>query len=581
MNTKIRNLGLLVLLVSLCGAVERSAYALTPPSGKISDILERDYRGGASADFEAIAMAFELDTWDWDRLFRECCLPFGQTDETGNTLLHLAVSISDVHKRVEASKQLIRLGEEVNAANDAGWTPLHVMLAASGDSEANRLASKQLAELLVRNGADVNAVTALYGWTPLHMAAALHDAEMVSLLIELGADIGTRSRIGGFRPLEVVDWREQCLPLEERVPEGVVAALEVKEGETPDRRDAEFQVPALIRGSSNYLSSNQLKTCMCREMVLSGSFTTSDAKETLAFVAVGATVDVGSGQESAINRFLGTLVLFVDEEGASQPVFAFDGYLSDAWHTTGLKGGSGTYSVGFKHTSSTATSDLFMYYHRGKGWQVDVVREATPGDEVEKPLGECIWRERRASTSVYLDAVEALRVGHPNPFSRKFKADEATQEGDAMAVPEREHVLPTRVVPDAVVEGHLANIRQLRDDESKRYYLDEYLHWGKPDVRHYQDESSRWRVLVVGSDSVFHHSSYEPCKGVMLVQGRTDNNWRSVFDCGRFWRVEVRGNRLHAQMEGDRYNLGGRNSCHLDIDLLTNQARLCGSHGEE
>ena len=339
MNTKIRNLGLLVLLVSLCGAVERSAYALTPPSGKISDILERDYRGGASADFEAIAMAFELDTWDWDRLFRECCLPFGQTDETGNTLLHLAVSISDVHKRVEASKQLIRLGEDVNAANEAGWTPLHVMLAASGDSEANRLASKQLAELLVRNGADVNAVTALYGWTPLHMAAALHDAEMVSLLIELGADIGTGSRIGGLRPLEVVDWREQCLPLEERVPEGVVAALEVEDGETLDRHYAEFQVPVLIRGSSNYLSGSQLKTCMCREMVLSGSFTASDAKETLAFVAVGATVDVGSGQESAINRFLGTLVLLVDEEGASQPAFAFDGYLSDAWLTTGLRGG--------------------------------------------------------------------------------------------------------------------------------------------------------------------------------------------------------------------------------------------------
>jgi len=63
----------------------------------------------------------------------------------------------------------------VNAKNNLGGTPLH---------EAAASGCKEIVELLVTKGADVNAN--IGGWTPLHLAVDEGHTEIAELLREHG-----------------------------------------------------------------------------------------------------------------------------------------------------------------------------------------------------------------------------------------------------------------------------------------------------------------------------------------------------------------------------------------------------------
>ena len=80
---------------------------------------------------------------------------------------------------IEVVKQSITDGEDVNAKNVDGYTPLHVA-AASGQ--------KEIAELLIAIGADLNAKDN-NGVFPLHLAATYGQTEIVELLIAKGTDV--------------------------------------------------------------------------------------------------------------------------------------------------------------------------------------------------------------------------------------------------------------------------------------------------------------------------------------------------------------------------------------------------------
>jgi ankyrin repeat protein len=109
----------------------------------------------------------------------------------------------DIHQAaregsIEAVKQHIADGADVNAKNFMGWTPLHFV--------ASRR-DKEIAELLIAKGADVNAKDD-DGSTPLHVAAYNGHKEIVVLLIDAGADVNAQDVLGsnkGKTPLNAAN----------------------------------------------------------------------------------------------------------------------------------------------------------------------------------------------------------------------------------------------------------------------------------------------------------------------------------------------------------------------------------------
>ena len=94
---------------------------------------------------------------------------------------------------IEAVKQHLAAGSDVNAKNSDDWTPLHL---------AADKGHKEIAELLIDKGADVNAKDE-DSWTPLHSAVqSLGHREVTELLIAAGADVNAKSENGGA-PLDI------------------------------------------------------------------------------------------------------------------------------------------------------------------------------------------------------------------------------------------------------------------------------------------------------------------------------------------------------------------------------------------
>ena len=89
---------------------------------------------------------------------------------------------------IEAVKQHLAAGTDVNDKNRSGETPLY---------NAAEWGHKAVAELLIAEGADVNAKSN-EGWTPLHNAQG---NEIVELLIAEGANVNAKN-VKGKTPLD-------------------------------------------------------------------------------------------------------------------------------------------------------------------------------------------------------------------------------------------------------------------------------------------------------------------------------------------------------------------------------------------
>ena len=102
----------------------------------------------------------------------------------GDTDLHTAARLNLPLLTVS----LLEQGADVNARNKDGWTPLHV--AAKEDAAAT-------AGVLLKQKADVNARETLFGWTPLHLAAAKEDASATAeVLLQQKADVHAKDKFG-------------------------------------------------------------------------------------------------------------------------------------------------------------------------------------------------------------------------------------------------------------------------------------------------------------------------------------------------------------------------------------------------
>ena len=110
--------------------------------------------------------------------------------------IHEAVAAGNI----EAVKQYLADGADVNATDEVGWTPLHRAVIGSHTDHT------ETAEFLIASGADVNARNAI-GWTPLFYAAAKTGSghnKIGELLIASDADVNALS-VNGKTPL---DWAE-------------------------------------------------------------------------------------------------------------------------------------------------------------------------------------------------------------------------------------------------------------------------------------------------------------------------------------------------------------------------------------
>ena len=105
------------------------------------------------------------------------------------------ISIHDAagEGNIEAVKQHIAAGTDVDAKT-GGETPL---------LWAARFGQSQVAELLIAEGADVNAKNVV-GQTPLHLAAGASHKEIIELLIAAGAEVNAKTK-RGETPLDLAE----------------------------------------------------------------------------------------------------------------------------------------------------------------------------------------------------------------------------------------------------------------------------------------------------------------------------------------------------------------------------------------
>ena len=93
----------------------------------------------------------------------------------------ISISEAALNENIEAVKQHIAAGTDVNARDNGGSTPLH---------QAAINGHKKIAELLIANGADVNAKTKSTGKTPLDYAVMGKKTDIADLLRKHGGKTG-------------------------------------------------------------------------------------------------------------------------------------------------------------------------------------------------------------------------------------------------------------------------------------------------------------------------------------------------------------------------------------------------------
>lgn len=96
--------------------------------------------------------------------------------------------ISAVEDSPEVADVLLKHGADPNFVSTFDWRPLHFAIASNGSNN-------RIIELLVRNGAQIDAPTNL-SVAPLHRAAGFCQKSTVEVLLKLGADKTLRDKYG-------------------------------------------------------------------------------------------------------------------------------------------------------------------------------------------------------------------------------------------------------------------------------------------------------------------------------------------------------------------------------------------------
>ena len=112
--------------------------------------------------------------------------------DTGYAPLHFAAN----YGRKEIAELLISKGAEVNAKSNKGFTPLHNAALGGGNQNAAHGGQKEIAELLIAKGADLKAKHS-GGLTPLDSAIMAKHPEIADLLRKHGGKTGEELKAEG------------------------------------------------------------------------------------------------------------------------------------------------------------------------------------------------------------------------------------------------------------------------------------------------------------------------------------------------------------------------------------------------
>ena len=211
-------------------ALRRSPFVVFLPQGEWIGWLQ----GGMSLLGVGVAgflVVYGLNAYKWAFLSRAGFYPeeLCENEEVTLSFLEQGGSVPAFSKCLfwvvsmgsqEILELLIANGADVNAKNEYRWTPLH-----NAALEAN----KEIVELLIANGADVNAKTN-YGETPLHKALYEKRKEIIELLIAKGADVNAENQYG-WTPLYRARWNKEIMEL--LIVKGADVNAKDKYGETP------------------------------------------------------------------------------------------------------------------------------------------------------------------------------------------------------------------------------------------------------------------------------------------------------------------------------------------------------------
>lgn len=122
-------------------------------------------------------------------------------NNTGKTALHGAVYLA----RLDKIEILLESGADINASDDNGVTPMHIICGNKHNYSANpkwyRYSVRELLKFFVAHGADLNMKTKS-GETPLHWAAENNRCEQALTLCALGANIEATNN-DGLMPIDI------------------------------------------------------------------------------------------------------------------------------------------------------------------------------------------------------------------------------------------------------------------------------------------------------------------------------------------------------------------------------------------
>ena len=189
-------------------------------------IVEAMLKGGASItarDIRGRTLVYSASLNGQVEVVKTLLQKEGQQQlDTANDYGWTPINVAADGGHLEVVRLLVEKGADMTIAHSAGWTPIHSAAAGGYDD---------VVKLLVHNGADITAADS-DGWTLLHKAAGTGNIELARLLTSNGADI-TAENGGGWTPLLIAAGMGHSEVIRMLIGMGVNTMVAQNDGWTP------------------------------------------------------------------------------------------------------------------------------------------------------------------------------------------------------------------------------------------------------------------------------------------------------------------------------------------------------------